>query len=77
MWNNMKVFISGYVYIDEVICKVVKEVYDCYGYVIDFYGVVGYLVFQEYQEKNLGVNGVILEMVYLVKFLFDVEVILE
>lgn len=75
MWNNMKVFIIGYVYLDEVICWVVKEVYDWYYYVIDFYGVVGYLALQVYQQNYFDVNGVVLEIVYLVKFLFDVEAI--
>ena len=75
-WNNMKASISGYAYTDEATRKAVKEVYDRYGYVIDPHGAVGYLALQEYQEKNPGTNGVILETAHPAKFLPDVEVIL-
>lgn len=76
-WNNMKASISGYAYTDEATRKAVKEVYDRYGYVIDPHGAVGYLALQEYQEKNPGANGVILETAHPAKFLPDVEAILE
>lgn len=55
VWGDMKDVILGYVYSDFSIEFVVLEVNKKYNYIIDLYGVVGYLVLNEYQKSNFNI----------------------
>ena len=72
-WNNMRNEIAGYAFSDEQTRKAMQEVDVEYNYIMDPHGAVGYLAFREYQKRNAGAKGVILETAHPAKFLEDVE----
>ena len=75
-WNNLKADISGYACSDDATKQALEEVYRNFGYTIDPHGAVGYLALKEFQKKQPGTKGVILETAHPSKFLPDVEAIL-
>lgn len=76
-WNIMAEDIKGYCYNDEQTKVAMKEVYSKYNYEIDPHGAVGYLALSDYQAKNKGTKGIILETAHPTKFLPDVEKVLN
>ena len=76
-WNIMADDIKGYGYNDEQTKVAMKEVYTQYGYEIDPHGAVGYLALSDFQEKNKGTKGIVLETAHPSKFLPDVEKVLN
>lgn len=76
-WNIMAKDIKGYGYNDEQTKAAMKEVYTKYGYEIDPHGAVGYLALTDFQAKNKGTKGIILETAHPTKFLPDVENVLN
>lgn len=76
-WNIMAEDIAGYAYNDEQTKVAMKEVFTKYNYEIDPHGAVGYLALSEYQQRNKGTKGIILETAHPSKFLPDVEKVLD
>ena len=76
-WNIMSEDIKGYGYNDEQTKEGMREVFQNYQYEIDPHGAVGYLALKEYQQKNKGTKGIILETAHPSKFLPDVENVLN
>lgn len=69
--------LSGFSYNDQETKDGIREVYSKYNYEIDPHGAVGYMALKEYQLKNTGTKGVILETAHPSKFIDDVENILQ
>mgnify|MGYP000435940783 CR=1 FL=1 len=76
-WNIMAEDIKGYGYNDEQTRAGMKEVFTKYNYQIDPHGAIGYLALKDYQVKNEGMKGIILETAHPSKFLNDVEEVLR
>lgn len=60
--------IHGYRYSDDQIRKIIKEVYDARGYILDPHGATGYEAAREYLSENKGLKAVFLETAHPAKF---------
>ncbi len=67
-WDEITNDISGYSFNDAETKKVMKEVHQKYGYVLDPHGAVGYLGLKRQLERSGG-TGVFLETAHPAKFI--------
>ncbi len=68
---NLKKVVSSCSITDEETKETLKAVYQQKKYLLDPHGAVGYFALQQYQQKNPGQKGIVLETAHPVKF-FDV-----
>jgi threonine synthase len=76
--NQMREDIVGKRYTDDEVRKIVKTVYDKFGYIMDPHGAIGYMGLTDFlKNNNAKVNGIFLETAHPAKFFEDVEQILS
>ncbi len=76
-FHSLKNVISSYTITDEETKRILKEVYNDTGYLLDPHGAVGYLALKKYLHQHPNRSGLFLETAHPVKFYDTVEPIIE
>ncbi len=76
--NKIRTDIEGYSFTDEETCRVISELYEKTGYILDPHGATGYLGLKEYEKTHKGnFNRIFLETAHPAKFMDIIEPIIK